>query len=63
MFAIQVRIGNDDWIYITESIGKGFELRALTFETFEQADQAASVWRVKGKENSIKVVEYNESKS
>jgi len=30
------------------------------YETFEQAEQAASVWRLKGKEKNVRVVSYED---
>jgi len=61
MYAIMICIdGQDDWIYVTEDTGKCdmWNFIVQTFETFEQANQAATVWRTKGKEMNVKVVKY-----
>ena len=54
-----VRMGDDDWIYVTEQTDNCWDLMPELYETFEQAEQAASVWRLKGKEINVKVVSYN----
>ena len=58
-WAIKIRMGDDDWIYVTEQTDNCWDLMPELYETFEQADQAASVWRLKGKEINVKVVSYN----
>lgn len=52
--------GNDDWIFVTEdSKGNCWDLRPVLFETSELAEEAANIWRLKGKERMVKVVTYN----
>ena len=58
-WAIKIRMGDDDWIYVTEQTDNCWDLRLVLYKTFEQAEQAASVWRLKGKEINVKVVSYN----
>lgn len=58
MYAIMIRMGDGDWIYVTEQTYNCWDLMPELYETFEQAEQAASVWRLKGKEINVKVVEY-----
>ena len=59
MYAIMVCLdGEDDWIYVTEQTDNCWDLMPELYETFEQAEQAASVWRLKGKETNVKVVKY-----
>ena len=58
-WAIKIRMGDDDWIYVTEQTDNCWDLMPELYETFEQAEQAASVWRLKGKEINVKVVSYN----
>ena len=61
MYAIMVCLdGKDDWIYVTEQTDNCWELMPELYETFEQAEQAASVWRLKGKETNVKVVSYED---
>ena len=51
----------DDYIYVTE-FAEGMDFRApvvKTFSTQEEAEQAADFWRLPGKEDLIKVVEYD----
>ena len=57
-WAIKIRMGDGDWIYVTEQTDNCWDLMPELYETFEQADQAASVWRLKGKEINVKVVKY-----
>lgn len=59
-YAIMIQLSEDDWIYITEPDGTMFEVRPVVYETFEQAEQAARVWSLKGKEHNVKVVSYDE---
>ena len=51
----------DDYIYVTEfAEGMDFESPVVkTFSTQEEAEQAADFWRLPGKEDLIKVVEYD----
>jgi len=58
MYAIMIRMGDDDWIYVTEQTDNCWDLMPELYETFEQAEQAADVWRLKGKEMNVKVVKY-----
>jgi hypothetical protein len=60
MYAIMICLdGKDDWIYVTEDTGKcDWNLKPVLYKTFEQANQAATVWRTKGKEMNVKVVKY-----
>jgi len=53
-----VRMGDGDWIYVTEQTDNCWDLMPELYETFEQAEQAATVWRLKGKETNVKVVKY-----
>ena len=58
MYAIMIRMRDGDWIYVTEQTDNCWDLMPELYETFEQAEQAASVWRLKGKETNVKVVSY-----
>ena len=53
-----VKLIDGDWIYVVEDNENCWDLRPQLYQTFEQADQAASVWRLKGKEINVKVVKY-----
>lgn len=57
-YALKVKLGEGDWIYVTEDTRHCWDLRPLLFETFEQANQAAQVWRIQGKSDAVTVVEY-----
>jgi len=51
----------DDYMYVTQFV-EGMDYRApvvKTFATREEAEQAADVWRISGKESLVKVVEYD----
>lgn len=60
MYAIMVCLDEreDTWIYVTEDKEYCWDLQPLLFETHEQAEEVASVWRLKGKEMNVKVVKY-----
>jgi len=57
-WAIKIRMGDGDWIYVTEQTDNCLDLMHKLNDTFEQSEQAATVWRLKGKETSVKVVKY-----
>jgi hypothetical protein len=57
-WAIKIRMGDGDWLYVTEDNDRCWDLQPQLYETFEQAEQAASVWRLKSKEINVKVVKY-----
>ena len=48
----------DDWIYVTEDSIDG--LCVKLYNTSEEAEEAAEVWRLPGKERNVKVVTYKE---
>lgn len=57
-YALMVKLGVDDWIYVTESnTDKCWDLRPVLYDSFESANQAASIWRTQGTAN-CKVVEF-----
>lgn len=60
-WAIMVPIDTDDYIYVTEFVeGMDFRSPAVkTFDTQEEAERAADVWRLPDKEDLVKVVEYD----
>ena len=58
MYALKIKIGQGDWLYVTEDTENCWDLQPQLYETFEQAEQAACVWRQKGKEMNVKVVKY-----
>ena len=60
MYAIMVKLIDGDWIYVVEDNENCWDLRPQLYQTFEQAEQAATVWRLKGKEINVKVVKYDE---
>ena len=51
----------EDYIYVTElKEGMDFNAPAVkTFSTQEEAEHAADFWRLPGKEELVKVVEYD----
>ena len=51
----------DDHMYVTQ-FAEGMDFSApvvKTFNTREEAERAADVWRIPGKESLVKVVEYD----
>lgn len=61
-YAVKIMLAADDWIYITEDThGKCWDLKPVLFEHREQAEDFANTWRKKGKEQLVKVVDYDAS--
>lgn len=60
-WAIMVPMPEDDYVYVTEFVeGMDFHSPAVkTFSTREDAERAADFWRLPGKEDLVKVVEYD----
>ena len=60
-YAIKVCIDsdNDDWLYITERKTNCTELQPVLFDLEEDAENYAITWRLEGKADMVKVVEYN----
>jgi hypothetical protein len=56
-----VPMSENDYVYVTEFVeGMDFSAPAVkTFDTQEEAEQAADFWRLPGKEELVKVVEYD----
>lgn len=58
-FAVKVMLSVDDWIYITEDThGKCWDLKPVLFDTRAEAEEYAKTWRVRGKDDCVKVEEY-----
>ena len=59
-YAIKVclDVDNDDWIYITEYTRNCMDLVPVLFDDEESAENYAITWRLEGKANMVKVVEY-----
>ena len=57
-YAIKVNLAVDDWIYITEHTRHCMELVPVTFDDIESAENFAITWRLEGKADNVKVVEY-----
>ena len=63
-YAIKVCLdGKDDWMYITEPTNSSMSLHQsdlvpIIFEDEESAEKIAIIWRLEGKEDNVKVVEY-----
>jgi hypothetical protein len=56
-----VPMSEDDYVYVTEFVeGMDFSAPAVKiFATREEAEHAANFWRLPGKEELVKVVEYD----
>lgn len=56
-----VPLDASDYVYVTEFVeGMDFSAPAVkTFATKEEAEHAADFWRLRGKEELVKVVEYD----
>ena len=59
-YALKVKLGEGDWIYVTEQTDHCWDLQPVLYETFEHAEQAAKVWRIQGKSDGVAIVEYLE---
>ena len=58
-YAIKVCLDNkDNWLYITEYTRHCMELVPVTFDDIESAENYAITWRLEGKADNVKVVEY-----
>lgn len=58
-YAIKINFDSDTWLYVTEDSGKcDFDLQAKLYDTREQAEKDAKIWRIPGKEINVEVVEY-----
>lgn len=59
-YAIQIP-WEDSYMYVTQLVeGADFgTIEVKTFVTREEAERAADVWRIPGKESNVKVVEYD----
>lgn len=61
MYAVKLNLGNDDWIYVTKDTGRcDFFLEPELFETYDEAEEFASMWKLAGADNNIEIVEYEE---
>ena len=60
MYAIMVclDVDNDDWLYITEHTKNCMDLQPVLFDDEESAENYAITWRLEGKADMVKVVEY-----
>ncbi len=57
-YAIKLYSLDGDFIWITEDTDHCMDLRVQLFDTREDADKFADIWKVRGKEDMVKVVEY-----
>lgn len=58
-YAIQIKLAEDDWIYVTKDTGGHcWDLQPELFDTLESAEKFADIWRIKGREDNVIVVEY-----
>jgi len=60
-WAIMVPMSENDYVYVTEFVeGMDFSAPSVKiFDTQEEAERAADFWRLPGKEELVKVVEYD----
>ena len=61
-YAVQIKLSEDDWIYVTEDTGGNcWDLTPETFTTILDAERFADAWRIKYKDSRyVRVVEYAE---
>ena len=53
-YGIKIRLDHSDWLCISE----GRELVPLLFDNREEAESVAGGWRIDGKEDNVRVLEY-----
>jgi len=59
-YAIKVCLdGKDDWLYVTEYTRNCMDLVPVLFDDEESAENYAIIWRIEGKADMVKVVEYD----
>ena len=58
-YAIKVNLAIDDWIYVTEYTRDCMDLVPMIFDDIESAENFAITWRLEGKADNVKVVEYD----
>jgi hypothetical protein len=60
-YAIKVCLdGKDDWLYVTERTRNCMDLVPVLFDDEESAENYAISWRLEGKADMVKVVNYDE---
>lgn len=59
MYGVKIQWPDGDWTWVTKG-DHGEEPTPLLFETEEQADEHASLWRKPGKERYVRVVSYEQ---
>lgn len=59
-YAVKIMLSEDDWIYITEDTDNCFDLTPVLFDDKELAEEFADTWRLKGKIENVRVIEYGE---
>ena len=53
--------GKEDWIFVTEdSKGNCWDLRPVLFDDINDALEFANSWAIPGKEQNVKVINYEE---
>jgi hypothetical protein len=59
-YAIRVNLSNSEWLIVQE--GTADDMRPLLFDTYEQAESHAQLWRLEGKEHNVQVIDYEPNK-
>lgn len=59
MWAIMLTFSNDDQMLVTEDTGHcDWNLKPMLFSTKEEAEKRASIFRIRGREENVKVIYY-----
>ena len=58
-YAVKV-IFDGDWLYVTEHTSSCMNLVPIIFDNEEAAENFAIIWRLEGKADNVKVVEYGD---
>ena len=63
-YAVKIALSVDDWIYVTEKDENTmFEVRPVLFNTRQEAEEHAAIWRQNGRKEYIKVVRYRKEQN
>lgn len=58
-YAVMINaLGDNEWVYVTENSFDNIAVKV--YNTSEEAEEAAEIWRLPGKERNVKVVTYED---
>ena len=57
-YGVKIHLAHSDWIWMTENIGRCMDLIPVLFDSYEEAEVFANIWRLAGAEGNVKVELY-----